>query len=148
MKNLILVCAIGVILVAGWMYFSKDGNDVSLSKNADGTLQIQGFVKGERMNVTLPEGAFSGPPGTVYHYAPSDTIPLTHYDESGSKRDGSYQVHHANGVKAIEGTFKEGKMVGKWIHYDESGAKIKQMKYADGVLKETVDCQKEDCNSL
>jgi hypothetical protein len=39
-------------------------------------------------------------------------------------------------------------MVGKWTYYDESGEKIKQMKYIDGVLKETIDCQENDCNSF
>ena len=143
-----LVCVIGVILVVGWVYLIKKEDPVSISINEDGTLQVEGFVKGERLNVTLPEGAFSGSTGTVYHYGPNDTIPLTHYDGLGLKRDGSYQVNHENGMKAIEGTFKDGIMVGKWTYYNESGAKIRQMKYVDGVLKETIDCQENDCNSL
>ena len=148
MKNLILIFTIGIILVVGWVYFVKKENTVSFSRNGDGTLQIEGVVKGEKLNVTLPEGAFSGSTGTVYHYGSNDTIPLTHYDELGLKRDGSYPVSHANGKKAIEGTFEYGKMVGKWTYYDESGEKIKQLKDIDGVLKETIDCQENDCNSF
>jgi antitoxin component YwqK of YwqJK toxin-antitoxin module len=132
----------------GWINLFQKENPVSISINEDGTLQLEGFVKGERLNVTLPEGAFSGSTGTVYHYGSNDTIPLAHYDDVGLKKDGSYQVNHENGMKAIEGTFKDGKMVGKWTYYNESGAKTRQMKYANGILKETIDCQENDCNSL
>ncbi|HIG57749.1 MAG TPA: hypothetical protein EYG11_08125 [Candidatus Latescibacteria bacterium] len=133
--NLILVCAIGVVIVLGWVYFFKKEDSISISKNEDGTLQAAGFVKGERLNLTLNEDAFSGTTGTVYHYGPNDTIPLTHYNELGLKRSGSYRVNHKNGMKAIEGMYKDGKMIGKWTYYDESGKKIKQMEYIDGVLK-------------
>lgn len=133
--NLILVCAIGVVIVLGWVYFFKKEDSISISKNEDGTLQAAGFVKGERLNLTLNEDAFSGTTGTVYHYGPNDTIPLTHYNELGLKRSGPYRVNHENGMKAIEGMYKDGKMIGKWTYYDESGKKIKQMEYIDGVLK-------------
>ena len=148
MKNLTLVFLTGVIIVVGWVYLSNPKPSVSISKNEDGTLQVEGFIKGERLNVTLPEGAFSGSTGTVYKHGPNDAIPLTHYNAMGLKRDGSYQVNHENGMKAIEGMYREGKMIGKWTYYDENGKKNKQMEYIDGVLKKTIVCTEVDCNSL
>ena len=44
MKQLTLVCVIGVILVVGWVYLFKKENPVSISRNEDGTLQVEALL--------------------------------------------------------------------------------------------------------
>jgi hypothetical protein len=48
MKKLTLVCVVLVILVVGWINIFQKETPVSISINEDGTLQLEGFVKGER----------------------------------------------------------------------------------------------------
>ena len=57
--------------------------------------------------------------------------------EVGSRRGkehGLYQGWHANGKRACEGRYKNGKKVGEWIHYDSDGNYVLYRKtYVDGV---------------
>lgn len=47
--------------------------------------------------------------------------------------DGGYVQWHPNGKIAVEGVFKDGRKHGVWNQYDETGRKILEKYYRDGV---------------
>ena len=53
MKKLTLVCVIRVILVVGWVYLFKKENPVSISRNEDGTLQVEVTAVQDNLPIVL-----------------------------------------------------------------------------------------------
>ncbi len=55
-------------------------------------------------------------------------------DKDGIYRnDGKFSQWHSNGQLALEGQFKKGKKEGLWIQFDETGKKVAERRYQDGV---------------
>jgi len=50
------------------------------------------------------------------------------------KLDGKWTIWFNNGQKKEEGSYKDGKLNGKWTWWGKSGQKVKQKNYKDGKL--------------
>ncbi len=48
--------------------------------------------------------------------------------------DGQFQQWRKNGKIALEGRFENGKRTGVWSYFDESGNKIIERRYENGVM--------------
>jgi antitoxin component YwqK of YwqJK toxin-antitoxin module len=58
--------------------------------------------------------------------------------------DGEYTEWYPNGARALLGEYREGKKTGKWIEWDESGKKLSERWFEDGVETPTRETQKTE----
>ena len=117
-----LLVAIFSLLLAGCQKPLERKMKFAMDKNA--TIERDGILYDAESNQTVD--------GYVKETA-EDGVRIL-YQVSKGKRNGEFLGWHQNGLKKIEGSFRDGKEHGLWSTWDANGSKLWEGNRKDGVL--------------
>lgn len=64
---------------------------------------------------------------------------MNHHDKRTGQKHGLWTTYHSNGVKESEGRYDQGRQVGTWTFYDQTGKLLRTEVWTAGTLSQSFD---------